>query len=370
VLTAAALAFVAVTAGAAAAELPVTGAFGLEFAEPVPEGRLGASVGAPPYPLPPGNLDQTPPADVAAALDGWYLFTPDARPELLSSPDVRFYVLRSHTGLPVRVLAEHPQPDCIDDVLWLTRSLAKKYAAADDPFGAERAGFRQGARFVSPAGQIDIYCGPRLLIEYTNPAGYRTWLAQRAARAAEREAAAANLAEEHAALRRARQREFAELLTAGDPLRLRGAFGIPFGEPVAAEWLATDEVIADQPLAAQPPELPEPLADGRFTLTVGPELEPIRVAGEFADADASRFEYMAGALEEKFGPPLKKSPRHRIHKVSGDYLVARYLADESVARLVFIDDEGREAQKAREAAAKAERLAEQRRQFEEETAGL
>jgi len=95
-----------------------------------------------------------------------------------------------------------------------------------------------------------------------------------------------------------------------------------------------------------------------------------RSKGEFADADASRFEYMAGALEEKFGPPLKKSPRHRIHKVSGDYLVARYLADESVARLVFIDDEGREAQKAREAAAKAERLAEQRRQFEEETAGL
>lgn len=369
-LTAAALAFVTVTAGAAAAELPVTGAFGLEFAEPVPEARLGASLGAPPYPLPPGNLDQTQPAGLPGALDGWFLFTPDARPDLLSSPDANFYVLRSHTGFPVRILAEHPQPDCIDDMLWLTRSLAKKYAAADDPFGAERVGFRQGARFVSPQGQIDVYCGPHLLIEYTDPVGYRAWLAQGADRAAERKAAAEALAEERAALRRRRQRQFADQLTSGDALRLEGAFGVIFGEPVEESWLAAAETLADEPLAARPPAVPEVLADGRFTITVGPERKPVQVAGEFADGDASRFAAMAAALEEKFGPPIKNSAHHRIHKVSGDYLVARYLPDESVARLVFIDDEGREGQQAREAAAEAARLAEQRRRFEEETAGL
>ena len=95
-----------------------------------------------------------------------------------------------------------------------------------------------------------------------------------------------------------------------------------------------------------------------------------RWRGRGAADGRGRFERLAGALAQKDGPPTKNADRHRIHKVSGDYLVARHVAGSGMARLVFIDDVGRDGQRARQAAAQAERLAEQQRQFEEETAGL
>src|SRR5690606_2141913 len=97
---------------------------------------------------------------------------------------------------------------------------------------------------------------------------------------------------------------------------------------------------------------------------------PVQVVGEFPDPDARRFDDFAKALEAKYGSALKDTPVHKIHKISGDYLVARYVVDRAVARLVFIDDAGRELQRQRELEAKQARLAEQQRQFEEETAGL
>ncbi len=370
-LTPAAAAVAAVLAGAAAADLPITGAFGLEFDEPVPPALLGASLAEAPYPVPPGNLEQTLPETVPGQLDGWYLFTPVAAPDLLSGPDARYFVLRSHDGFPVRILAEHSNPTCIDDVLWLTRSLSRKYEADTDPFGAERTGFRQSARFVSERGQIDVSCGPRLLVEYTDPAGYGRWLDQQQARLADHESSQAELDAERTRLERARLRELAEAFTQGDRLSLDGVFGISFGEPVPDGWLADAAAfVPDEVLQARPPAVPDPLADGQYTLTLGPDRLPIRVAAEFPDPDASRFERLAEALAQKFGPPTKNAERHRIHKVSGDYLVARHVADTGTARLVFIDDVGREGQRARQAAAHAERLAEQQRQFDEETAGL
>tara|TARA_Y100001933_G_scaffold202874_2_gene204824 strand:- start:2016 stop:3128 length:1113 start_codon:yes stop_codon:yes gene_type:complete len=370
VLTAAA-ALSVVLAGAAAADLPITGAFGLEFDEPVPPALLGASLAEPPYPVPPGNLEQAVPESVPGQLDGWYLFNPVAAPDLLSGPEVRYYVLRGHDGFPVRILAEHAAPECIDDVLWLTRSLSRKYEADADPFGAERTGFRQSARFVSDRGQIDVSCGPTLLVEYTDPAGYRRWLDQQHERLAARTAAADELDAERSLLERARLRELAEAFTQGDRLSLDGAFGIPFGEAVPDAWLAdASAFLPDEVVPARPPEVPDALADGDYTITLGPDRLPIRIAAEFPDPDASRFERLAGALAQKYGPPTKNADRHRIHKVSGDYLVARHVAGSGMARLVFIDDVGRDGQRARQAAAQAERLAEQQRQFEEETAGL
>lgn len=369
-LSAAAAGFIAVLTGAAAAEQPITGAFGLDFAEPIPAEILGASVGDPPYPLPPGNLDQQPPPAVPGQAGDWYLFIPQARPEMLTGPAVRFMVLRDADGRPVRILAEHAEPECIDDVLWLTRSLARKYDAPDDPFGAERAGFRQSARFIHESAQVDVSCGPKLLIEYTDAAGYRRWLARRAEAAAEYEARLADLAEEQARLEEARRRGFADAMTAGDRFALHGALGIHFGEPVDEAVFAGADILPDAPLAAALPGVPESLADGTFTLTVGPDRVPVQMAGEFPDADRSRFAHLAAALRAKYGPPMKDGDTHKIHKINGDYAVARYVAERGVARLVFIDDAGRAAQQAREDAAHRARLAEQRRRFEEETAGL
>ncbi len=370
-LTVEVLAFAAALTGAAATEEAITGAFGLEFGQPLPPSTLGASVAfdSVPYPEPPANLEQTLPDAPADHGSGWYLFQPSAKPELLNHPGARFFVLRGYQDEPLRILAEHPEPRCIDDMLWLTGSLAKKYGADGDPFGAARAGFRQSARFVNGATQVDVSCGPRLLIEYTDGAAYADWLGERADRQAARAAEQAALAEQRALVETERLRLLADSFTAGDRFRLLGAFGIPFGEPVDPAWLESGFLV-DEPLAVRPPRLPEPFAAARFEVTLGPDRIPIRIASEVPGVDEDGFARLAGALETKYGPPLKSLPRHRIHKVRGDYLVARYEPGAATARLVFIDDVARDAQKAREAAAHAQRLAEQRAQFEEETAGL
>lgn len=368
-LNLAALTLLTVLAGAASTREPITGAFGLEFEEPLTDAVRAASLGQPPYPLPPRNLDQSLPPPIPGEPTGWYLFVPQAVPALLDAPGVRFMVLQSRSGLPLRILAEHPAPDCTADVLWLTRSIARKYNAPDDPFGAERDGFRHSARYLSDVGQIDISCGPTLLIEYTHPAAYRSWLAAEAERHAAHRAQQGELAEARQSLDRERKRQVADLFTAGDRYRLEGALGLTFGVPVPVDWLRAD-VVADEPLEVEPPALADLLRDGRITVTVGPDREPVQVVGEFPDPDARRFESLAEALQAKYGSALKDTPVHKIHKISGDYLVARYVVDRAVARLVFIDDAGRERQQQRELEAKQARLAEQERQFQEETAGL
>jgi hypothetical protein len=369
-LNASAAVLLAVVMGAAATKEPVSGAFGLAFDEPVTDAVLAASLGAPPYPLPPRNLDQTLPEPLPGEPNGWFLFIPEATPEFLDAPGVRFMVLRNRTGYPVRIVAEHPSPTCADDMLWLTRSLERKYGGGEDPFGAERDGFRQSARYLSEKGQVDLSCGPRLLIEYTDTAGYEKWLAAEAVRRQAFETAQSRLAKEHTRLELERQRRVANLFTAGDRYRLDGALGVTFGEPMDPAWLESQEIVVDVPLDAQIPGLPEAISDGRFTVTLGPDMMPVRVTGEFADPDATRFDQLAAALQAKYGTPLKDTPIHQIHKISGDYLIARYVHEQSVARLVFIDDKARRAQQAREAAAKQARLAEQQRQFDEETEGL
>lgn len=363
-------ALLAVLMAAAATKEPVTGAFGLEFNEPVSDRVLAASIGDPPYPLPPRNLDQTPPQPVPGDPGPWYYFLPEARPEPLDGMEVRFMVLRGRTGNPIRILASRPSRDCANDMLWFTHALARKYHAEDDPFGAERPGFRQSARYLSDQGQVDVSCGPNLLIEYTDTTGYRRWLKAMTERRHAYEENQATLEKERTRLSREREKALADEFTAGDRYRLDGALGITFGEPVDANWLRTTPFEADTPLEVSIPDLPDLTRDGHFTVTLGPDRVPVRVAGEFPDPDARRFEAFARALEAKYGSPLKHTPVHQIQKISGDYLVARYIPEKSLVRLVFIDDAGRRAQKARQLAAKQERLAQQQHEFEEETAGL
>lgn len=359
----------AALSGAATVGEPITGAFGLEFSEPVGHDVLGASLEEAPYPLPPGDLPADSPPTVPGERTGWYLFTPRARPERLEDASVRFYLLRDDDGHPVRILAEHPQPACAEDLDWFTSALGRKYGTREDPYGAKRRGFRHSARFVDGSRQIDVSCGPSLLLEYTDGGRYRRWLeARQAARRTNRERRAA-LTEQAERLREIRLRRFADSFTAGDRFRVEGALGITFGEPVDATLLES-EFEADAPLPARLPDLAEPFTGASFTLTLGPERRPVRVAGELADPGGQLFERVSAALRTKFGAPVKDGDVHRIHKVSGDYLVVRRLPDEQRLRLVFIDDAGRRAQQAREVAAHEARLAEQRRRFEEETAGL
>ena len=90
---------------------------------------------------------------------------------------------------------------------------------------------------------------------------------------------------------------------------------------------------------------------------------PIRLSGTFVDANGALYESVAAALRAKYGNPLKDSAQHKIHKVNGDHLIARYDAAEQTLHMTFINGKARRAQKARA-------LLAQQQQFEEEKAGL
>ncbi len=354
---------VAVMVGAAAAASPITGAFGLNFETPVPEQLLGASLAGPPYPLLPANLDQSPVESAPDRLPAWYLFSPAALPDLLDHPLVRFMVMVDGERRPVRILAEHPRPDCTADMLWLTRSIAQKYRAETDPFGAERHGFARSARFVHKNQQVDVSCGPALLVEYTDADAYENWrqaetLAQEThhQRTRKLQRLRLDLQVEH-------DRQFADTFTRGERFRIEGAWGVNFGVPFEATETEMLDAPVDEPFSVALRELSAPFADGSFTLTLGPDRVPVRIVGNFPDVDAHLFRRVAAALRAKFGAPMKDGDTHKIHKVNGDHLVARHDAANGTLHMTFINGKARRAQKER-------LLLAQQRQFEEETAGL
>ena len=354
---------VALVAGAAAAASPITGAFGLNFETPVPEQLLGASLAAPPYPLLPANLDQSPVESAPDRLPAWYLFSPAALPDLLDDPLVRFMVMVDGERRPVRILAEHPRPDCTADMLWLTRSIAQKYRAEADPFGAERHGFARSARFVHKNQQVDVSCGPALLVEYTHAGAYENWRKAETLARETHHQKTQRLQRLTLDLQIELDRQFADSFTLGERFRVEGAWGVNFGVPFEATEPELLDAPADEGFNVTLRDVSEPFADGSFMLTLGPDRVPVRVAGNFPDADARLFRQVAAALKAKFGAPMKDGATHKIHKVNGDHLVARHDAANGKLHMTFINGKARRAQKER-------LLLAQQRQFEEETAGL
>lgn len=335
----------------------------MNFETPVPETLLGASLADPPYPLLPANLDQSLVVSAPNRLPAWYLFSPAALPDLLDDPLVRFMVMVDGERRPVRILAEHPRPDCTADMLWLTRNIAQKYRAVTDPHGAERHGFARSARFVHKNQQVDVSCGPALLVEYTHAGAYQDWheaetLAQETHREKQQKLQRLELD-----LRIERARQFADTFTLGERFRLEGVWGVSFGVPFEASQTELLDAPSDEPFSVTLRDLNPPFEDGSFILTLGPDRVPVRVAGSFPDADARLFRQVAAALRAKFGAPMKDGNTHKIHKVNGDHLVARHDTRNGQLHMTFINGKARRAQKER-------LLLAQQQQFEEETAGL
>ncbi|MEZ5561156.1 MAG: hypothetical protein R3E86_21760 [Pseudomonadales bacterium] len=363
-------ALLAVTMAAAAVSEPITGAFGLTFGEPVPDTLLGASIGDPPYPDPPANLRSQqvdPPADARPL---WYLFTPQAFPERLDTSDTRFLVLVDGTFNPVRIVAQRPSADCAEDLLWFTRSLARKYGAAEDPFGAERAGFDRSARFASPTAQVDVSCGPRLLVEYTDVAGFTAL--QAAWTVASGHEAETRAALERAAERVAQQRliEYADTFVAGDRFRVDGIWGVGFGLPFTGALPERVDVAADEPMEIRLDSAEAPFDAGRFTLTLSPEREPITLTGVFEDPSSALFQQVSAAFQAKYGAPMKDTAVHKIFKINGDYLVTRRDVAQRALYVTFIDSAARRAQRERMQLAQQRALDAELLRFQEETAGL
>jgi hypothetical protein len=262
-------------------------------------------------------------------------------------------------GQPVRIEAQRPSVDCDAAFGWVTDSLTRKYATAQDPTIQPRIGFSRGARFMRDERQVDVACGRGMLIEYVDGAAFERW------RASMHSAVAADQAERFKIERVARQiarrqrLRFADAFTIGDKFRLDGALGVVFGEAfdAPADYLAATPVPV--PLA----NLPHPFDAGSFELTLSPDRMPIRLAAKLADGNGALFAQVSEALHTKYGTPMKDGSRHKIHKVNGNFFIVRRLERLGELDLVVIDQRADNARKVRsEAQAK--------REFAEATKGL
>jgi len=360
VLSPAAALLLPALAGAALLTQPIDGAFGLEFGRPVDPADLGATLAKPAAPLPPANVDQTLPEPVPGEHDGWYHFEPDLLPPRFDSDATELMVLVTTERRPARIVLSKPENDCDGLMAWLSGSLSRKYGAGEDAEAEPGPGQAQAVRFFRGDRQIDASCGPDgLLLQYTDTRAYGHWQSERFA------ALAAYRKEQEALARAAAEVEARELraaadsFTFGDGMRLEGALGVRFEDAFEGLESFTPDEASDVELA----ELPEPLAAGRYQITLSPGAEPIRIAGWFPDPDGSAFERLSSAVEAKFGAPMKHTDTHRIYRINGDFIVFRRLERLGQGTISVIDSSAQQAQREREALAA-------RRQFEEETAGL
>jgi hypothetical protein len=343
--------------GAAALVKPIHGALGLEFGKPISHEVLGASLEPPTFPALPDNLNENPQA--AGDTGQWYYFLPEALPTALAVDNTAFTVMVDNELRPLRILAERSMGACDETYSWFVDSLTKKYLTDGDPKIVPRIGFIQGARFTKDYRQVDVACGKSLLIEYTDAEALLRWQGQLQAHASERQSERAKSEQVARDIERLRQQQFADSFTLGDQFRLDGALGVAFGQsfPLPPDYLV------DKPLAIALPNLPEPFAAGRYELTVGPQAEPVRLEGRLPDGNGDAFNEVRSALQAKFGPPMKNSQLHVIHRVNGNFFVLRRLKGLRELNIAVIDTRAERAKTARATAAA-------QRAFEEATQGL
>ena len=260
---------------------------------------------------------------------------------------------------PLRIMAERKSGDCDASFPWFLDSLTRKDLTQDDPEVAPRNGFITGARFTQSHRQVDLACGKRLLIEYTDGEGLLRWQGAQRALANEQRSRDMALKQAAAEIERKRQRQFADSFTQGDRFRLDGALGVTFGQP----FPLPPDYLVDEPLDVTLSQLDEPFAAGRYQLTVGPQAEPIRLEGQVPDGSGEAFASVRDALQAKYGPPMKNGKHHVIHRVNGNFFVLRRLTGLRELNIAVIDTRAERDQRAR-AEASAQR------QFEEATRGL
>lgn len=359
-LSPAAAALLPVLAGTALLTQTIDGAFGVDFGRPLDSDALGATVAEPVAPLPPSNLDQTLPEPVPGDHDGWHHVAPELLPPRFAGDATRLMVLVTAEGLPARIVLAKPAGDCEALMDWLAESLGRKYGAGDDAEVDPAQGQDRAVRFYRGERQIDAGCGPAgLLLQYTDARAYGRWQSERfAARAAYRKEQEA-LARAAAEVEERKLQAFADAFTFGDGRRLEGALGVRFEDPFEGLEDFTPDQAADVTLEG----LPEPLAAGRYQITLSPSAEPVRVAGWFPDPEGTAFEQLSRAVGAKFGAPMKHTDSHRIYRINGDFIVFRRLERLGQSTISVIDASAQQAQREREALAA-------RRAFEEETAGL
>jgi len=325
----------------APAEVPVLGGLGLRLGLPVPEGAAGAELTpVPEAALPPGANIPIPQVEPGGRYP-WQHFNSPNIPRLYRGVPVQSFVMVSDAGEAMRVVARVNYRGCDEKFDWLKDTISKKYDVHGDAEVTPPAGYERALTITAIDRQIEVRCGPRLVLDYIDLTLIKAWSKQQGRRWTVYQRDQATIAKRQLVLDQRRAVKFADSFTLGSQYRLDGAFGIYFKRPFAER--STQQFPIDQPFYAVLPNLPEPFGEGEILLTISPERHPIVIRGTFDKLD---FEYIADALKAKYGTPMKASSRHIIHKVSGNHAIVKRMGADMI-ELAFIDATEKEAQRAR-----------------------
>jgi hypothetical protein len=352
---------------AASLQEPLEGALGFDFDAAVPQTSVAAALGAttalPPLP---DNIETTADEFDSDGLTGWHYLVPQQLPGKLDRTDARVLALLTADHLPARLIVQMPVTGCGDLYGWVNESLQRKYGVTGEPDTPARAPHLKASRYTQGNRQVDVFCGPDLLLQYTDLSALNLWRQEQQQRvqlrlqqAAGREAAAQEIAH-------ARAQAFAEQFTLGDRSRLQGGFGVVFNQ----RFVGAQAVEPDTPTSVELDDLPAPFDQASFEIELDPAGHPIELTGELEDPLQEHFAAVVAALEAKFGAPIKDSDRHKIFRINGNFFVVRALARSGITRVNLLDGQARRAQRDREKAREAAELAAMEARFHEETKGL
>ncbi len=312
------------------------GALGLSFAEAVRTEHLGASLDSAP-------LDDAALASLLSAADltaehaasGWHHYDAPEIPRLLRDSPARYFVQIDQDRRPVQIVAEIPQR-CDTLGAQLGDLITRKYRL-DPQSLSVNAAFTRFQQWTFRARRAFIFCsGEDGWLSFLDPAALADW--QRLLAQAARQQQALELKG-----RIVQANRFAH----GNRRGLDGAFGVLFGAPFPGH----EALPKDMPAPVAIDDLQEPFSQGQFELSLSPAGYPFRVGGRFP---ALAIEWAAPLLEAKFGTPQKRTSKHIIHKVGGDFAILKTPKGGGL-EMVFISGDGQRAMRARaDAAAEAD----------------
>ncbi len=318
---------------ASIAERPIDGGLGITFGQPLAPGQLGAELSSTqvPHVQLPANREFVMPDLVPGDVLPWRYFPGIVLPRPLRGMAHRSFIMLDTQRQPIRVLAQVEMQGCGENYQWLKDTLIKKYAVRGEVEISPLPGYEQALRVTFSEKQIDLYCGPHLVIQYLNFAALKAWSVAQYKRYQVYERNEEDNRRRRMVLDRRRAVQFADAFTLGDRYKLDGAFGVQFKQPFARN--STQQFPVDVPFFAVLPDLPPAFSAGDIQLVISPQRHPIVIRGTFHDI---AFEDVKEALRAKYGTPLKSTDRHVIHKVSAHHAILKKLAVDTI-ELAFID---------------------------------
>jgi hypothetical protein len=319
-----------VLAHATVAENPIYSGLGVSLGLPLPAEAQGAEVAEIPHARLPDNHKLEMPSLIPGRPLPWRHLSHAKLPRPLRDQRSQTFVMVNDAAEVMRVLGVSHSNNC-QHFDWLKATLEKKYDVQGDSEISPTSPYQRALRIEFLSKQIDVRCGPDLVLDYLDAALINAWSRQQNKLYMSHQREQAAIDKRRMVLERRQAIKFADQFTLGDQYRLEGAFGIQFQSPFAKN--STQVFPVDEPFYAVLPNIPEPFDDGDISIVISPQKHPIVIRGQFERVD---FDKIANALKAKYGHPMKASSRHIIHKVNGNHAIVKKVAENTI-ELAFID---------------------------------